>query len=69
MGNDYQNQQWHTRGVHDIIPESSSVDGVLVPGDSVQHVRDQQPNVQRKGHRNAFKAVLGVRVLTVPTVL
>lgn len=41
MGNDNKNQQWNVGRVYYIVSESAAVDGVLVPSDSVQHVRDK----------------------------
>lgn len=69
MGDYNPHQQWNAGGVHHIVPKFAAVYRILVPRDSVQQVRNQQPYVQRQGDRDAFQVVPGVWVPPAPAVL
>ncbi|VVD05227.1 unnamed protein product [Leptidea sinapis] len=69
MGDHNAHQQRHAGRVHDLVPEPAALDGVLVPRDRVQHVRNQHALVQRQGDRDAVQVVPGVRLPAAPALL
>lgn len=69
MGNDNAHEQRNTRRVHYFVPEPTSIDRVHVQSDRVQHLRDQQPGLQREGYSNAVETLPRIRIPAVPAIL
>lgn len=69
MGADNEDNERHSRRIHNFVPESAAVNELLDPSDRLQHVWHQQPGVCQGGGGDAFQAVPRVWVLAVPPVL